>query len=168
MRIWIQLLCQETWSSRKPTKTPGLRRQFHGEDGSGGSIGNSSRRSSRVSKEVDNRGSPECLPPSQKSSINRGLTRHTWTGTYEAHLWDSRPWKESQKEQEASLSTWMLLMMNNQHSELKTWLPLSTGGPRNSDQLPCQLLLQRSGRNATSGYPGKNILFPREEKAMAF
>jgi len=61
-RIWIQLLCQETWISRKPTKTPGLRRQFHGEDGSGGSTGSSSRRSSRVSKEVDKRGSSECHP----------------------------------------------------------------------------------------------------------
>jgi hypothetical protein len=87
---------------------------------------------------------------------------------YEAHLWDRKPWKKSQKEGEASLSTWVLLMMNNQHSELKTWLPSSTGGPRNSDQLPCQLLLQRSGRSATSGYPGKNILLPREEKAVAF
>jgi hypothetical protein len=29
---------------------------------SGGSTGSSSRRSSRVSKEVDNRGSPECHP----------------------------------------------------------------------------------------------------------
>jgi hypothetical protein len=59
-RIWIQLLCQKTWSSRKPAKTPGLRRQFPREDGSGGITGSS--RSSRVSKEVDNRGSPKCHP----------------------------------------------------------------------------------------------------------
>ncbi|XP_019458993.1 PREDICTED: AP2-like ethylene-responsive transcription factor At1g16060 [Lupinus angustifolius] len=35
-------------------------------------------------------------PPSQRSSIYRGVTRHRWTGRYEAHLWDKNCWNESQ------------------------------------------------------------------------
>ncbi|KAK7325319.1 hypothetical protein VNO77_29480 [Canavalia gladiata] len=34
--------------------------------------------------------------PSQRSSIYRGVTRHRWTGRYEAHLWDKNCWNESQ------------------------------------------------------------------------
>ncbi|XP_027340514.1 AP2-like ethylene-responsive transcription factor At1g16060 [Abrus precatorius] len=34
--------------------------------------------------------------PSQRSSIYRGVTRHRWTGRYEAHLWDKTCWNESQ------------------------------------------------------------------------
>ncbi|KAM0939201.1 putative transcription factor AP2-EREBP family [Dioscorea sansibarensis] len=34
--------------------------------------------------------------PSQRSSIFRGVTRHRWTGRYEAHLWDKNCWNESQ------------------------------------------------------------------------
>ncbi|KAJ4828324.1 hypothetical protein Tsubulata_012022 [Turnera subulata] len=32
----------------------------------------------------------------QRSSIYRGVTRHRWTGRYEAHLWDKNCWNESQ------------------------------------------------------------------------
>nr|QNI23749.1 AP2/ERF transcription factor [Camptotheca acuminata] len=35
--------------------------------------------------------------PSQRSSMYRGVTRHRWTGRYEAHLWDKDCWNESQK-----------------------------------------------------------------------
>nr|DAD27504.1 TPA_asm: hypothetical protein HUJ06_028972 [Nelumbo nucifera] len=35
--------------------------------------------------------------PAQRSSIYRGVTRHRWTGRYEAHLWDKNCWSESQK-----------------------------------------------------------------------
>ncbi|GAA0150213.1 DNA-binding transcription factor [Lithospermum erythrorhizon] len=34
--------------------------------------------------------------PLQRSSIYRGVTRHRWTGRYEAHLWDKNCWNESQ------------------------------------------------------------------------
>ncbi|KAJ8484419.1 hypothetical protein OPV22_016904 [Ensete ventricosum] len=33
---------------------------------------------------------------SQRSSVYRGVTRHRWTGRYEAHLWDKNSWNESQ------------------------------------------------------------------------
>ncbi|MCD7458571.1 hypothetical protein HAX54_038585 [Datura stramonium] len=38
---------------------------------------------------------PRDTPP-QRSSIYRGVTRHRWTGRYEAHLWDKNCWNESQ------------------------------------------------------------------------
>ncbi|XP_030535564.1 AP2-like ethylene-responsive transcription factor At1g16060 [Rhodamnia argentea] len=38
---------------------------------------------------------PRGSPP-QRSSIYRGVTRHRWTGRYEAHLWDKNCWNESQ------------------------------------------------------------------------
>ncbi|XP_047316918.1 AP2-like ethylene-responsive transcription factor At1g16060 isoform X2 [Impatiens glandulifera] len=34
--------------------------------------------------------------PIQRSSIFRGVTRHRWTGRYEAHLWDKNCWNQSQ------------------------------------------------------------------------
>ncbi|KAK9141475.1 hypothetical protein Syun_010875 [Stephania yunnanensis] len=34
--------------------------------------------------------------PPQRSSVFRGVTRHRWTGRYEAHLWDKNCWNESQ------------------------------------------------------------------------
>ncbi|KAK1323063.1 AP2-like ethylene-responsive transcription factor [Acorus calamus] len=34
--------------------------------------------------------------PTQRSSVYRGVTRHRWTGRYEAHLWDKNCWNESQ------------------------------------------------------------------------
>ncbi|XP_056168001.1 AP2-like ethylene-responsive transcription factor At1g16060 isoform X2 [Syzygium oleosum] len=34
--------------------------------------------------------------PQQRSSVYRGVTRHRWTGRYEAHLWDKNCWNESQ------------------------------------------------------------------------
>ncbi|CAK8574486.1 unnamed protein product [Lathyrus sativus] len=38
---------------------------------------------------------PRNSPP-QRSSIYRGVTRHRWTGRYEAHLWDKNCWNQSQ------------------------------------------------------------------------
>ncbi|XP_074273656.1 AP2-like ethylene-responsive transcription factor At1g16060 isoform X2 [Silene latifolia] len=35
--------------------------------------------------------------PSQRSSIFRGVTRHRWTGRFEAHLWDKDCWTDAQK-----------------------------------------------------------------------
>lgn len=34
--------------------------------------------------------------PQKRSSVYRGVTRHRWTGRYEAHLWDKNCWNESQ------------------------------------------------------------------------
>ncbi|KAG6593356.1 AP2-like ethylene-responsive transcription factor, partial [Cucurbita argyrosperma subsp. sororia] len=34
--------------------------------------------------------------PAQRSSVYRGVTRHRWTGRYEAHLWDKNSWNEGQ------------------------------------------------------------------------
>ncbi|KAJ4813666.1 Ap2-like ethylene-responsive transcription factor [Rhynchospora pubera] len=33
---------------------------------------------------------------SRRSSAYRGVTRHRWTGRYEAHLWDKNSWNETQ------------------------------------------------------------------------
>ncbi|EPS69273.1 hypothetical protein M569_05494 [Genlisea aurea] len=35
--------------------------------------------------------------PQQRSSAYRGVTRHRWTGRFEAHLWDKNCWNQSQK-----------------------------------------------------------------------
>ncbi|KAM0920792.1 hypothetical protein ACQ4PT_007275 [Festuca glaucescens] len=37
----------------------------------------------------------EC--PSQRTSVYRGVTRHRWTGRFEAHLWDKNTWSEPQR-----------------------------------------------------------------------
>ncbi|XVE95932.1 hypothetical protein REPUB_Repub02eG0178000 [Reevesia pubescens] len=39
------------------------------------------------------------MPPctvGKRSSIYRGVTRHRWTGRYEAHLWDKSAWNQNQ------------------------------------------------------------------------
>ncbi|CAH8381346.1 unnamed protein product [Eruca vesicaria subsp. sativa] len=41
------------------------------------------------------RSQPRDAPP-QRSSMYRGVTRHRWTGRYEAHLWDKNCWNETQ------------------------------------------------------------------------
>ncbi|XP_039004996.1 AP2-like ethylene-responsive transcription factor At1g16060 [Hibiscus syriacus] len=46
-------------------------------------------------KKRTRRSFPRDSPP-QRSSIYRGVTRHRWTGRYEAHLWDKNCWNESQ------------------------------------------------------------------------
>lgn len=38
---------------------------------------------------------PACVP-GKRSSIYRGVTRHRWTGRFEAHLWDKSTWNEAQ------------------------------------------------------------------------
>ncbi|KNA06778.1 hypothetical protein SOVF_177870 isoform A [Spinacia oleracea] len=47
-----------------------------------------------------NKRTRKCLPretPFQRSSKYRGVTRHRWTGRYEAHLWDKECWNDTQK-----------------------------------------------------------------------
>ncbi|GMI69845.1 hypothetical protein HRI_000654000 [Hibiscus trionum] len=46
-------------------------------------------------KKRTRRSFPRDSPP-KRSSIYRGVTRHRWTGRYEAHLWDKNCWNESQ------------------------------------------------------------------------
>ena len=46
----------------------------------------------RTRKSVPRR---EC--PSQRTSVYRGVTRHRWTGRFEAHLWDKNTWSETQR-----------------------------------------------------------------------
>nr|GMD11680.1 AP2-like ethylene-responsive transcription factor At2g41710 [Ipomoea batatas] len=39
------------------------------------------------------------MPPctaGKRSSVYRGVTRHRWTGRYEAHLWDKSTWNQNQ------------------------------------------------------------------------
>ncbi|RDX67265.1 AP2-like ethylene-responsive transcription factor, partial [Mucuna pruriens] len=55
---------------------------------SGGSISKVKRARKSIPRDRDT--------PSQRSSIYRGVTRHRWTGRYEAHLWDKTCWNESQ------------------------------------------------------------------------
>ncbi|GMI78626.1 ARIA-interacting double AP2 domain protein, WRINKLED 3 [Hibiscus trionum] len=38
---------------------------------------------------------PRVSPP-RRSSVYRGVTRHRWTGRFEAHLWDKNCWNETQ------------------------------------------------------------------------
>ncbi|XP_022756513.1 AP2-like ethylene-responsive transcription factor At1g16060 [Durio zibethinus] len=52
--------------------------------------------SNGVTKVKRTRRSVQRDSPPQRSSIYRGVTRHRWTGRYEAHLWDKNCWNESQ------------------------------------------------------------------------
>uniref|UniRef100_A0A453NDF1 AP2/ERF domain-containing protein n=1 Tax=Aegilops tauschii subsp. strangulata TaxID=200361 RepID=A0A453NDF1_AEGTS len=40
--------------------------------------------------------------PSQRTSAYRGVTRHRWTGRFEAHLWDKNTWTEPQRKKKGS------------------------------------------------------------------
>ncbi|KAA8542016.1 hypothetical protein F0562_023168 [Nyssa sinensis] len=57
---------------------------------------NNSSSSSTAAKVKRKRKSVPRESPPQRSSIYRGVTRHRWTGRYEAHLWDKDCWNESQ------------------------------------------------------------------------
>ncbi|XP_012844496.1 PREDICTED: AP2-like ethylene-responsive transcription factor At1g79700 [Erythranthe guttata] len=43
------------------------------------------------------RRSPPLVAPMKRSSRFRGVSRHRWTGRYEAHLWDKGTWNPTQK-----------------------------------------------------------------------
>ncbi|KAK9280977.1 hypothetical protein L1049_003868 [Liquidambar formosana] len=58
--------------------------------------GNSSNHQPAAAKAKRKRKSVPRDSPPQRSSIYRGVTRHRWTGRYEAHLWDKHCWNESQ------------------------------------------------------------------------
>lgn len=52
----------------------------------------------RRARRVSAKGRVSKVPgtPGRRSSIYRGVTRHRWTGRYEAHLWDKSCWNQSQ------------------------------------------------------------------------
>ncbi|GKV27600.1 hypothetical protein SLEP1_g36757 [Rubroshorea leprosula] len=56
------------------------------------------------------------MPPctaGKRSSIYRGVTRHRWTGRYEAHLWDKSTWNQNQnkKGKQADIISILLLCL---------------------------------------------------------
>ncbi|KAL1201395.1 AP2-like ethylene-responsive transcription factor [Cardamine amara subsp. amara] len=57
--------------------------------------GNESASSIVLKAKRKRRSQPREAPP-QRSSVHRGVTRHRWTGRYEAHLWDKNSWNETQ------------------------------------------------------------------------
>ncbi|CDO98253.1 unnamed protein product [Coffea canephora] len=60
---------------------------------------NSSNSTTPVVKTTKTKRTRKSVPrdsPQQRSSVYRGVTRHRWTGRYEAHLWDKNCWNESQ------------------------------------------------------------------------
>ncbi|OAP18201.1 hypothetical protein AXX17_AT1G74530 [Arabidopsis thaliana] len=62
------------------------------------------------------RKSPPRNAPLQRSSPYRGVTRHRWTGRYEAHLWDKNSWNDTQTKKGrqglSTLNTYMLVTTN--------------------------------------------------------
>lgn len=63
------------------------------------SSSNSSNSTNPVVKTTKTKRTRKSVPrdsPQQRSSVYRGVTRHRWTGRYEAHLWDKNCWNESQ------------------------------------------------------------------------
>ncbi|PIN05294.1 hypothetical protein CDL12_22167 [Handroanthus impetiginosus] len=60
------------------------------------SDGNIDKNTDGVAKSKRTRKSIPRQSPQQRSSVYRGVTRHRWTGRYEAHLWDKNCWNESQ------------------------------------------------------------------------
>ncbi|KAI4990377.1 hypothetical protein ZWY2020_038740 [Hordeum vulgare] len=62
----------------------------------GNGNGNSGAADVRAKPKKRTRKSVPRESPSQRSSVHRGVTRHRWTGRFEAHLWDKNSWNESQ------------------------------------------------------------------------
>ncbi|CAN8268098.1 unnamed protein product [Cochlearia groenlandica] len=49
-----------------------------------------------LSNSDDKHQNPTSLVSTRRSSIYRGVTRHRWTGRFEAHLWDKSSWNSIQ------------------------------------------------------------------------
>ncbi|PRQ56018.1 putative transcription factor AP2-EREBP family [Rosa chinensis] len=49
------------------------------------------------SRKTHKNSAEKCPDSGGRSSIYRGVTRHRWTGRYEAHLWDKTSWNDIQK-----------------------------------------------------------------------
>ncbi|XP_068649434.1 AP2-like ethylene-responsive transcription factor At1g16060 [Aristolochia californica] len=78
--------------------------------------------------------------PPRRSSIFRGVTRHRWTGRYEAHLWDKNCWNESQNKKGRQgfrfLKFWLIQYVSNSLNNVSDFsffwvpVPLHHGGPK--------------------------------------
>ncbi|GMI91940.1 ARIA-interacting double AP2 domain protein, WRINKLED 3 [Hibiscus trionum] len=77
---------------------------------------------------------PRHSPP-KRSSTYRGVTRHRWTGRFEAHLWDKNCWNESQNkkgrqgayaDEEAAAHAYDLAALKYWGNETILNFPLST------------------------------------------
>ncbi|XP_052180586.1 AP2-like ethylene-responsive transcription factor At1g16060 [Diospyros lotus] len=66
------------------------------KNSSGASTSNDSSSSAATKVKKRTRKSVPRDSPPRRSSVYRGVTRHRWTGRYEAHLWDKNCWNESQ------------------------------------------------------------------------
>lgn len=76
--------------------------------------------------------------PGRRSSVYRGVTRHRWTGRYEAHLWDKNCWNQGQNkkgrqvylgaydDEEAAAHTYDLAALKYWGTETILNFPLST------------------------------------------
>ncbi|KAF6142667.1 hypothetical protein GIB67_015153 [Kingdonia uniflora] len=73
--------------------------------------------------------------PCKRSSIYRGVTRHRWTGRYEAHLWDKAAWNPIQNKkgrqgaydnEEAAAHTYDLAALKYWGTEVILNFPLDT------------------------------------------
>ncbi|XWS58933.1 hypothetical protein CRYUN_Cryun08bG0076800 [Craigia yunnanensis] len=79
-----------------PTSTGG------GSGGESSSSDNNKQQKTPIGMEITQGGASETMPRKpidtfgQRTSIYRGVTRHRWTGRYEAHLWDNSCKREGQ------------------------------------------------------------------------
>ncbi|KAK4780442.1 hypothetical protein SAY87_016548 [Trapa incisa] len=105
----------------------------HGGTGEGSEVVPSS--SAAVAKVKRTRKSVPRESPLKRSSIYRGVTRHRWTGRFEAHLWDKNCWNESQTkkgrqgaygDEEAAAHTYDLAALKYWGHETILNFPLST------------------------------------------
>ncbi|KAL9294965.1 Ethylene-responsive transcription factor WRI1 [Arabidopsis thaliana] len=54
------------------------------------------KRAKKSSPSGDKSHNPTSPASTRRSSIYRGVTRHRWTGRFEAHLWDKSSWNSIQ------------------------------------------------------------------------
>ncbi|KAK7262021.1 hypothetical protein RIF29_28349 [Crotalaria pallida] len=83
-------------SSHKNNTTANSSSSSSSSSSNSNSNSNINKQPTKVMKKKRARKSIPRDSPSQRSSIYRGVTRHRWTGRYEAHLWDKNCWNESQ------------------------------------------------------------------------
>jgi AP2-like factor (ANT lineage) len=85
---------------RSPTVTTSAKRDTNGGSECGTpsektSVLRTRKNSSRNLKEAQ-KGQLPSIASTGRSSIYRGVTRHRWTGRFEAHLWDKSCWNDKQ------------------------------------------------------------------------
>eukprot|EP01018_Ginkgo_biloba_P023834 Gb_41702 [translate_table: standard] len=65
-------------------------------DHDGGTVSNGNSRQTKLKPKRSRKNIRRVDDPPRRSSIYRGVTRHRWTGRYEAHLWDKHCWNQDQ------------------------------------------------------------------------